>query len=75
MTKEKLLKDLEDALSEHDWWYAFSSDRRAYLKGLSSKELINSYIKTARILGWGKDAELLHKKYSKEYDKSFNRKF
>ena len=65
MTVEsQLLKQLQDALAAHDWFYQYSDDFAAYTKGRSSIQRIKSYINTLKEKGYENEAKALYNKYS-----------
>ena len=58
------LKQLEVALSTHDWFYQYSDDFAVYKKGRSSLQRIKSYMNTLKEKGYEDESKELYKKYS-----------
>lgn len=63
MTKEndemiqKLKASLESALKSHDWYFAFSDDRRAYDAGKASSSRLSTVYESYKAMA-GEDAAL-----------------
>jgi len=59
--KKTNIKELEKALKNHDWFYMYSDDSRAYNKGRDESDKIHKLIKDI-----GDEGKKLYKKYSKK---------
>ena len=58
------LKQLQDALATHDWFYQYSDDFAVYKKGRSSLQRIKSYINILKQKGFENEAKALYDKYA-----------
>lgn len=59
-----MMKNLEDKLKSHDWFYNYSDDPRYYRKGSNESEVIRSLMQTAAVNGEGEEACALFNKYN-----------
>jgi len=59
--KKKKMKQLEDLLKKHDWFYFYSDDPRYYKKGTEEQSVIRKLIDEI-----GKDGMKLYKIYGKK---------
>ena len=59
--KKKKMKQLEDLLKKHDWFYFYSDDPRYYKKGTEEQSVIRKMIDEI-----GKDGMKLYKTYGKK---------
>jgi len=59
--KKKKMKQLEDLLKKHDWFYFYSDDPRYYKKGTEEQSVIRKMIDEI-----GKDGMKLYKSYGKK---------
>jgi len=72
----KDLKELQDALESHDWWYMMSDDHRWYLSGTKSMNHIRDLVKRVNSAGLTKEGEALWKKavpkeFKDQYPKNY----
>lgn len=58
------LKQLENALAAHDWFYQYSDDFAVYAKGKASLQRIKSYMATLQQKGYEDESKALYKKYA-----------
>ena len=59
--KNKKMDELQKALSQHDWWWFMSDDRRSYKKGEAEQSKIHNLVSLL-----GKDGNSLYKQVAKK---------
>jgi hypothetical protein len=61
-TENPMLKELEDRLKSHDWWYSYSDDHRYYKQGRYEAEEIRKLVAKINDAGLQKQGEAIWKK-------------
>ena len=59
--KNKKMDELQKLLSQHDWWWFMSDDRRAYKSGEAEQSKIHNLVSLL-----GKDGNTLYKQVAKK---------
>jgi len=59
--KNKKMDELQKLLSQHDWWWFMSDDRRSYKKGEAEQSKIHNLVSLL-----GKDGNSLYKQVAKK---------
>jgi hypothetical protein len=80
-TENPMLKELEQRLKSHDWWYPYSDDHRYWKRGGQEMDAIRKLVAQINEAGLEKEAEAIWKKtapadfktwYPKKLTKSVN---
>ena len=72
---ERLLKELEAALSSHDWFYQYSDDYRSWSAGEKHKDLIDSLMIRLTAFDLKDKARALYDEYRKKSGHSSVKEF
>lgn len=59
------LKDFEQILALHDWFYQYSDDYSVYSRGRRQQQSIESMHRSLRMMGLGEQADQLYNKYAR----------
>lgn len=72
MKKIKNIIDFEELLQDHDWFYAFSDDRRYYKVGKAKEEMIVAITAENR---WWRDLYMVYSEYNSPLSKMTEEEF